>query len=66
MLDDVRIYNYALTHGEVLSLAGVGTLYVPAPPPAELYEGEAEGSRLINFKDYALLTDRWLEEDFFP
>jgi hypothetical protein len=66
MLDDVRIYNYALTHGEVLSVAGVGTLYVPVPSPAELYEGEAEGSRVINFKDYALLTDRWLDEDFFP
>jgi hypothetical protein len=66
MLDDVRIYNYALTHGEVLSLAGVGTLYVPVPSPAELYEGEAEGSRVINFRDYAGLVDRFLDEDFFP
>jgi len=66
MLDDVRIYNYALTHGEVLSLAGVGTLYVPVPSPAELYGAEAEGSRVINFRDYAGLVDRFLDEDFFP
>jgi hypothetical protein len=36
------------------------------PSAAELYEGEAEGSRVINFKDYAVLTDRWLEEDLYP
>jgi len=66
MLDDVRIYNYALTHGEVLSLAGVGTLYVPVPSSAEIYEGEAQGSRVVNFKDYAELMDSWLLEMKYP
>ena len=66
MLDDVRIYDYALTHGEVLSLAGVDTLYVPVPSSAEIYEGEAEGSRVVNFKDYAELMDSWLVEIKYP
>jgi hypothetical protein len=66
MLDDVRIYDYALTHGEVLSLAGVATLYVPVPSSAEIYEGEDQGSRVVNFKDYAELMDSWLVEIKYP
>jgi len=35
------------------------------PSPAELSEDEAEGSRLINFKDYDVLLQSWLLE-FYP
>ena len=63
---DLRIYDYALTQGQIITAAGLAQWHIPVPSPAELYEGEAEGSRLINFKDYAVLTDRWLEEDLYP
>jgi hypothetical protein len=40
--------------------------YHPVPSPANVVDPEAANSRAVNFKDYAVLTDRWLDEDFFP
>jgi hypothetical protein len=55
-LDDVRLYNAALTYSEVLgllgSLSGLGT---------DLYE-----DMKIDFKDYALIADKYLEETLWP
>jgi hypothetical protein len=65
-IDEVRIYNTALSQGQILNLMGLAQLHIPTPSPAELYDAEAQGSRLINFRDYAVLTDRWLEEDMYP
>ena len=57
-LDDVRLYNVALTHNDVLglfgSLSGLGT---------DLFEDE---DMKINFKDYALIADQYLEEMLWP
>ena len=41
----------------------VGTvIYVPLPRPAiDLY-----GDGIVNFKDYAVLVTRWLDEDLYP
>jgi hypothetical protein len=61
-IDDVRVYNYALTQNQILTVMA----YIPLISPAELYNAEAQGSRVINFKDYAVLTDRWLEEELYP
>ena len=67
LIDDVRIYNKALSQPEVLSIMD-GTLgsvsnYHPITSPAELYVGEAQGSRKIDFKDLAVMAaDSWLEE----
>ncbi len=70
MLDDVRIYNRPLLPGEVEFLAdpipGDGQLYIPVPSPAELYEAEPRGSRAVNFMDFAVLTQMWLEEQLWP
>jgi hypothetical protein len=63
---DLRIYDYALTQGQIITAAGLARWHIPVPSAAELYEGEAEGSRVINFRDYAVLTDRWLEEELYP
>jgi hypothetical protein len=37
-------------------------IYVPLPRPAiDLY-----GDGIVNFKDYAVLVTRWLDEDLYP
>jgi hypothetical protein len=69
-LDEVRAYNRALSAAEIAYLAdttpGDGSLHVPVPSFAELYEGETEGSRIVNFRDFAFLANMWLEEQLWP
>jgi hypothetical protein len=66
LLDDLRMYDYALSQGEVLGVAGLGQLYMPLTSLAEFYDAEPINSRLVNLKDYAILADNWLEERFWP
>jgi hypothetical protein len=66
MLDDVRAYNYALSRGEILSLAGKSTVYVPVTSPANISDLEPVLEKKVNFKDYSLLANKWLEEELFP
>jgi hypothetical protein len=68
-MDDVRIYNRALSPGEIASLAGKTTsftqplylLLTPQNPGINLYN---DGR--IDLKDYAVLADVWLEELLWP
>jgi hypothetical protein len=66
LIDDVRIYDYTLSQGEIVGVVGEGTLYVPLLSPANIYDSEPANQKKVNFKDYAVLTDNWLDEDFFP
>ncbi|MCK4291750.1 MAG: LamG domain-containing protein, partial [Planctomycetes bacterium] len=66
MIDEVRIYNYALTLNEIVSVRGLGTVYVPVTSPANIYDAEPVTEKKVNFLDYAILTQRWLDEDMFP
>ncbi len=67
-LDEVYIYNYALTADEIAYLIwGDGIepimplLIIPPYEPPDLYK-----DGIINFKDFAILANYWLEEDMFP
>jgi len=71
LIDDVQIYNYALSEAEIATVKSGGTIapkpvYYPMSSPAEIHEGEAQGSRVVNFKDYAELLDSWLLEVKYP
>ncbi|MHC4743333.1 MAG: LamG domain-containing protein, partial [Planctomycetota bacterium] len=58
LIDDVRIYSYALSQNEVVSAMGeTSDLYIPLSVPGEIHESEGQGDRVINFKDYAELVD---------
>ncbi|MCK4914060.1 MAG: LamG domain-containing protein [Planctomycetes bacterium] len=65
-IDDVRMYNYALSEAEVAYLVaeGAGTLYVPLDLETEEFD-IYEDAR-INFKDYAVLAEDWLEDILWP
>jgi len=67
-VDDLRIYNYVLSDSEIANVTAMGLpyLYVPISSPAEIYEGETQGERAVNFKDYAELMDSWLLEIKYP
>jgi len=70
LIDDVRVYNYALSAAEAAYLAddspGDGQLYVPVQSVADLYDAEPVYYRGINFKDYTVLVDGWLDEQLWP
>jgi hypothetical protein len=66
LLDDFRIYNYALSHGEILGIAEMDTLYVPVTSPANVYDLEDALEKKVNFKDYSELVLRWLDENEWP
>jgi len=69
-IDDARMYDRALSQAEIASIMD-GTLgsvseYHPLRSLAELDATELEGSRTINFKDFAALASRWLEKELWP
>ncbi len=65
-LDDLRVYDYALSHAGVLYLAnGSGSqLYQPLQPVLSLVDPYEDGQ--INFKDFAVLAEVWLAEQQWP
>jgi len=69
-IDEVRIYNRALTQAEIAYLAdltpGDGKFHVPVVSVAEIYGLEAEPARAIDLRDFAVLAKTWLEEQLWP
>ena len=65
-LDDFRVYDCALSHAQVLYLAkGSGSeLYQPLQPVLSSVDPFADGK--IDFKDFAVLADVWLEYQQWP
>ncbi|MCD6392047.1 MAG: LamG domain-containing protein, partial [Planctomycetes bacterium] len=67
-MDELRIYDYALTQGNALWLANQGPYhadelpaYSPSVSPADL-----NGDEDIDFVDFARLAEHWLETILFP
>ena len=67
-VDDARIYSVALSKEEIAYIAtdGAGSLHIPIVSDADVYQGELPGEQWINFKDYALIADKYLEEILWP
>jgi len=68
LLDDLRIYDYALSDAELSYLATKGTsgLYFPLVSVANLYDAEPQNAKKVNFKDLAILAGQWLKEQLWP
>jgi hypothetical protein len=45
---------------------GLEERYFPIESPAELYDGEPQYFRSINFRDLEVLAETWLEERLWP
>ena len=66
LVDDVHFYDYDLSQNEIVSVRGLGTVYVPVTSPANISDDEPVTEKKVNFLDYATLMQRWLDEDIFP
>ncbi len=60
-IDEFRIYEYALSQNEVMSLAALSSGEFQPDSPANLV---VDGR--INFKDYAVIANDWLDEQLYP
>jgi len=65
-VDEVRVYNRALTDAEVAWLATDGTGYAALRSCANIYDAEGQGAQVINFRDFAKFMTAWMEEKFWP
>ena len=65
-LDDVRIYNRALTAAEIAYVGFGPTGYVPLLARSNISDAEAQGSKVVNFKDYAEFMTQWLYQQLWP
>ena len=54
LIDDLRVYNSALSSSEIFALAGAGAAL------------DLNGDTKIDLKDYALMVDQWLEQQLWP
>ena len=71
LVDDVRVYEVALTAAQVQTVMNDGDIpvvdvYVPLESVANLYDEEPQSQKRVNFKDFAILADEWLEELVWP
>ena len=68
-MDEVRIYDRALTAAQIAYLADTtpadGELH-SVPSLAELFEAGSQSTLVVNFADFAVLADRWLDEELWP
>jgi hypothetical protein len=65
-VDDVQLYNYALTDQEVAWLATEGTGYMALMSQTNLWDSEPAGQKAINLRDMAVVLGSWLEEKLWP
>ncbi|MHC4575608.1 MAG: LamG-like jellyroll fold domain-containing protein [Planctomycetota bacterium] len=65
-IDSLRIYDYCLSEPEAMYLTTDGTGIRPMVSPANMYDEELPGSKVINFRDYAVLANTWLEKFSWP
>jgi hypothetical protein len=63
LIDDFRIYDYALSRPEIAYAAtnGTGIFDLPLLLPADL-----NSDNRIDFKDFAILADNWLDDQLWP
>jgi hypothetical protein len=65
-VDDVQLYDYALSEAQVAHLATEGSGYLALTSQANLHNGEPAGQKAINIRDVAELLNSWLEERLWP
>jgi hypothetical protein len=71
LVDDVRVYDVALTVADVQTVMNGGDVpvvdvYVPLTSVANISDEEPINSKKVNLKDFAVLADSWLDEQLWP
>ncbi|MHC4645326.1 MAG: LamG domain-containing protein [Planctomycetota bacterium] len=69
-IDDVQVYEYALSQPEIAYVAtenlASGLGYLPLEAQSNLWNEEQQGEQAVNLRDYAVLMDSWLEQILWP
>ncbi|HUT28936.1 MAG TPA: LamG domain-containing protein [Sedimentisphaerales bacterium] len=65
-MDDLRIYSYPMSQGNVVYLMGEREWYCPLESPANLYDEEPMLSKRVDFRDFCVLANSWLAESLWP
>lgn len=65
-LDDMRIYDYALSHAEILYLVGGDDAQLHQPLQPVLAPGDPHEDGIIDFRDMAIMGQWWLEDSLWP
>jgi len=65
-VDDVRVYNVALSDENIAYVATLGSGYSPLESEANVYDAEPAGNKAVNFRDFAKLMTAWLEQKLWP
>ncbi len=63
------VYHYAFDETSGLSATDTGCgaiVYRPPMSPANLVDPEPVNNRFVNFRDYRILADNWLEQYRWP
>ncbi|MCK4959159.1 MAG: LamG domain-containing protein, partial [Planctomycetes bacterium] len=63
-MDDFQIYDYALSHAEVVSLSGLSDVDQPLQPVLSPVDPVADG--IINLFDIGRLGESWMLEELWP
>jgi len=62
-ISDIRVYDYTLSRGEIMYLAGVtGTVYVPLDD----WRADIDDDDKVDLTDYSILADNWLDMHLWP
>jgi len=67
-IDDVLVYNYALTPAEIAYVATApdNDGYFPLISEVNIYNDEPKGEKAVNMRDLAKLIDKWLYKKYWP
>jgi len=65
-IDDFRIYNYALSPGEVLYLAVEGGTATSPMMQGLITPADATGDNKVDFYDFAVMAQYWLQDVVWP
>jgi hypothetical protein len=67
-MDDVRLYNAALTPSQIayVYLNGPGQVHVPLASKANLSNTETQGSQRVNLEDFAVIASQWMDSFAWP
>jgi hypothetical protein len=66
IIDDFRIYNKVLTEAEIAYLATKGSGYYPLQDREVNFNEQGDSAEKIDFMDYAIMADYWLDEQLWP
>jgi len=66
LIDEVRVYNRALSAAEIAYIATDETGIFTVQSVANLYNDEVLGDRAVNLRDFAKLANNWLVKKLWP